>query len=70
MIRDGGQSCGMLMMLQPVELCHNYISGLIYFAHVVPVLVNILNLQKVLLLLMINGKMKLLLVLVIYGFRL
>ena len=37
----------MLMMLQPVELCQNYVSDLIYFAHKVPVLVIILSLQKV-----------------------
>ena len=67
MIRDDGYSCGNLMVLQPVELFQNYISDLIYFAHMVPVLVIILNLQNVLLLLMIDGKMKLLLFLVIWG---
>ena len=30
MIQDNGHSCGMLMMLLPVELCQNYVSGLIY----------------------------------------
>ena len=70
MILDDGHSCGMLMILLLVELYQNYVTGLIYFAHVVPVLAIILNLLRVLLLLMNGGGVRLLLFLAILGFRL
>ena len=37
-ILEDGHSCGMLMMLKLllVELCQNFMIGLIYFPHVIP----------------------------------
>ena len=59
-ILDDGHRCGMLMKLLLVELCHNCIIDLIYFAHMVLVLAVILNLLSILLLLMNGGGVRLL----------
>lgn len=61
----------MLMMTLPIKQCQNYLTGLISLL-AFPDWDISLNLQKVMLLLMINGKgkVKLLLFLVIYWFRL
>ena len=61
MILEDEHSFGLQMMLPLGKVCQNCIIGLIYFAHVVPVLAIILNLLRILLLLMNNGGVMLLL---------
>ena len=54
------RSCGMLMTLLMVGLCQSCVLGLILFVHVVQPLATTPNLPRVLLLLMNDGRQKLL----------